>query len=63
MAKPFVVIQNWTVCNGDGYKFMRGQVIGHPDFTNGDVIRTSRIVNIDLDNDEVETLNTIYKLL
>ena len=54
------VIKNWY---SDGV-VVRGDLYGDPNqrFPEGTFIRTSKVVDIDLENMKVETLNTIYDL-
>ena len=40
-----------------------GNVLGHPDFRDGDYVKVSKAVAVDFDSSCVETLNTIYVLL
>jgi len=46
---------------GDSY-CLNGAVSGHPTAKDGERIRTSRLLRIDFEKGEAETLNTIYKL-
>lgn len=52
-------LENWYV--GD-YDLIYGEVYGHPNFTDGTFIRTSRVVSLDKINNKAETLNTMYEL-
>jgi hypothetical protein len=40
---------------------LRGDVYGHPNFQDGEMVETSRILKLDFVNNTAETKNTIYK--
>jgi hypothetical protein len=42
---------------------LQGKVYGHPNFENGSEVFTSRILDIQLAEGIVRTVNTVYKLL
>jgi hypothetical protein len=71
MRKPLVIIENWAVVQSAGFdsfqelqlgKRLTGNVFGHPNLPNTNVIYTSPIVSVDLSQGVVETLNTAYQL-
>ena len=46
----------------DGAYVLVGKVVGDNRFADGTEIRTSRLLRVDFEKGEAETLNTIYKL-
>lgn len=63
MNKKEVRIENWyTTYYYDGKPVIHGSVYGHDRFEDGKNVRSSAIINVDLENNQIETLNTIYKL-
>lgn len=62
MEKQKATLENWSI---DGVQDIAyGNVFGHPKIPDGTYIRTSLIVDIDRDGENiiVETLNTFYTL-
>lgn len=63
MNKKLVKIENWyTTYYYDGKPVIHGSVYGHDRFEDGKNVRSSAIINVDLENNQIETLNTMYKL-
>ena len=64
-SKPKADVSNWMLTGRNDWMILHGQVWNDElrRFNNGETIRTSKIVRIDLINMQVETLNTIYNLI
>lgn len=73
MTKQNCTIQQWGIMkdprHNDPYtapelipSVMFGKCYGHTKIAEGNRVITSRIVNIDLDNETIETVNTVYHL-
>lgn len=65
MAKPIVVLKNWTK-NNYYTQSLTGVAFGHPDFRDGQVITTSSVIAVIKEADDtyiVETYNTMYVLV
>jgi len=71
MYKPLVTIENWAVVQSAGLQSyqelqpgyrLTGYVFGHANLPNTKVICTSPILNVDLSQRLVETINTMYQL-
>lgn len=61
--KPTVEIQNWLICAvDDEHEILVGDAVDHP-VLGSQYIHTSAIVRKDLGAGEVETRNTLYKLV
>lgn len=63
--KPKADVSHWMLTGRSDWMVLHGQVWNDElrRFNNGEIIRTSKIVRIDLINMQVETLNTIYTLI
>lgn len=63
-----IKLENWSTtnlfCNPQKPQVrLCGKVFGHPKFDNGEVVITSIIVHLDLDNNKAETYSgTLYTL-
>lgn len=53
------IIEDWFIGQGD---YIVGHIYGHPDYTDGQIIITSRIAKLDEQTGEAYTQNTHYKL-
>jgi len=65
MKRKGGTIENWCLVDwyNDGKTFViSGDIYGDMFWPEGEDLRTSFLVNLDLVNREAETLNTIYKL-
>lgn len=60
MSKQTAHLENWK--KSTFHNSLTGYVTGHPKLEDGDLITTSKILNLDEENNTVETLNTIYTL-
>ncbi len=62
--KPEAFIDEWTLRDEGGYKWLEGKITGHENQEQFIMTfqSTSAIVREDYANNEVETENTIYKL-
>lgn len=58
MTKPTVRIKDWYITGGRLF----GVAINHPQLPHDGDVMTSPLVSVDLPNNTVETMNTIYKL-
>lgn len=72
MAKPTYILQDWSirVARQSDYPYtapeclpywLEGKVYGREDFPDGELIRTSNIIN-QVDEETYETRNSIYKV-
>ena len=70
-TKPRVKIEGWSMSMGLSSPYdapelaaliLMGDVVDHPRFEEGEHVRTSSVIGIDLPNKIVETKNTIYIL-
>lgn len=55
-------IERWTIDKKNGVAIVVGEIYGHPDASNGNFIKTSKLVRMDFEKMEAETLNSRYKL-
>lgn len=64
-------LENWSVCvNQDNVyvapenqvKHLEGEVYGHPNFVDGQFIKTSSLTLLDIENNYARTKNTEYVL-
>jgi hypothetical protein len=71
MQKPLVTIENWAVVQKavalsygelQPGKHLMGKVAGHATLRNAEVIYTSPILSVDVNEGRVETRNTVYQL-
>jgi hypothetical protein len=70
MQKPFVTIENWAVIQGGWPNFedlqpgtrLVGNVFGHMNLPDTNLIYTSPILRVNTDRGLVETLNSVYQL-
>ena len=63
LEKPIVTIDKWLIVDyRDGQQGLIGNVQNHPRFPEGKYVETSRILAMNLEENFVETLNTIYVL-
>ena len=62
MDKQTAWIKYWEVCKVNDGCFLIGEVRHHPRVKDGTMVETSRLLSIDFENNEAETLNTIYQL-
>ena len=64
MVKQEALLKNWHFVwlEHDQSNVAVGYVYGHPRFTAGDFIHTSKIINYNVKNGIIETLHTYYKL-
>lgn len=62
--KPRVIIKDWRIDSlyGDNTYQLSGHVFGHPNHIDDHFVFTSKILRIDFEKGEVETLNTLYTL-
>lgn len=61
-AKPVVQIKDWAIATICDYECLFGRTLDHPRLGECEV-RTSPIVRKDIAGGEVETRNTLYKLI
>lgn len=59
MEKQKARLENWYVGEAD---MLYGQAYGHPRFKDGESIRTSRVVKLDIKTGKATTINTEYEL-
>jgi hypothetical protein len=55
-------IYNWQILGQPGNYYIVGQVKGHPDAKDGEVIKTSRVKAISFTGGFCNTLNSEYRL-
>lgn len=59
LCKKIATLKKWKWA---GQRRLTGEVYGHPNFGDGTVVTTSRLMSVDFEKMQAETLNTIYKL-
>lgn len=59
--KPIIKIENWKIVDDYGYYHLVGKAINHPNLGTT-IVSTSKLLKIDFEKMQAETLNTIYLL-
>jgi len=63
MEKQKAIIKDWVISDLRDKQVLIGHIVEHPKFQQGQRITTSYLVKLDIENNTVETQNTIYKLV
>ena len=61
-CKKRSTITEWQIVPMYGCYVLTGQIMNDARFDNGTFVRTSKLVRVDFEKKEAETLNTIYQL-
>ena len=62
MEKQKSCLVEWQVVDFGSCYVLTGQVVNDPRFDDGEYVRTSKLIRVDFEKKEAETLNTIYTL-